>query len=177
MASCELASGAEGLSVGLKRSVLSGPPVKQCRIVLEQQQRGGNLLRFGHAFLRRVKARFLVCAFGIVHVSQPSDISIAHVESGCADIHVVTITHLRGAGEGSDTEKKCFWTIFQGSRACSVGNVIDAVANPLQDRDALLHEVGILLVGYAEFFADYGPALPAIEDESPHNQNEEGNHG
>src|SRR5260370_39681428 len=175
MARRGLARGAEGLSVGLKRSVLSGPPVEQCRIVLERQQRSGNLLCFWHALLRRVKAGFFVSAFRVVDVSQPSDISIAHVESGCADIHVVTVTHLRGAGEGNDTKQQRVRTILQGGGQ-PVGSVVKAVADPLQDRDALLHEVGILLVGYAEFFADYGSTLPTVEDESPHNQNEEGNH-
>src|SRR5258708_25172713 len=81
-----LLRGAEGLAVGLKRPALSSPPVKQRWFVLELQQRGSNLLGFRHVFVRGIKARFLVCAFGICHVSHPADISIAHTESSCADI-------------------------------------------------------------------------------------------
>src|SRR5260370_9227498 len=113
MARRGLARRAEGLSVGLKRSVLSGPPVEQRRIVLEQQQRSGNLLCFWHALLRRVKAGFFVSAFRVVDFSQPSDISIAHVESGCANIHMVTVTHLPAAGKGTETDQQGVRPPFQ----------------------------------------------------------------
>ena len=51
------------------------PPVKGRWIVPELQQRGSNLLRFWHLFVRGVKAGFLVCTFGIFQVPQPPEIS------------------------------------------------------------------------------------------------------
>src|SRR6266849_4329650 len=120
-----LLRGAEGLSVGLKRPALGGPPVKQRWIALELQQRGSNLLGFRHAFVRGIKARFLVCALGVCHVSHPTDISIAHMESSCADIYVITLTHLRGGGEGHDAAQIGFRAIFWVDLAYTIRTVLE----------------------------------------------------
>src|SRR6266849_6377176 len=77
----------EHLAVRLKRQpVLNGPLVKQRWIVRELQQRRSNLLRFRHPFVHGIKASFLVCTSGIGHVSQPPDISMAHMKSHLADV-------------------------------------------------------------------------------------------
>src|SRR5258708_3272115 len=104
----------EDLTVGLKRPALSGPPVKERWIVPELQQRGSNLLRFWHLFVRKVKAGFLVCTFGICQVPQPPDISIAHFESSCADLQDITTTHLRGTCEGNNAAQMALRAIFSG---------------------------------------------------------------
>src|SRR5216683_1594314 len=104
----------EHLTVGLKRQAALVPPVKERWIVPELQQRGSNLLRFWHLFVRGVKAGYLVCTFGICQVPQPPDISIAHFESSCADVQDITTTHLRGTGEGNDAAQMALRAIFSG---------------------------------------------------------------
>ena len=104
----------EHLAVRLKRQpVLNGPLVEQRWIIRELQQRRSNLLRFRHAFMHRIKASFLVCTSGIGQVSQPPDISIAHMESRCADIQDITITNSRRAGERNDAAQIGFRAIFR----------------------------------------------------------------
>src|SRR5712692_2966574 len=77
----------EYLAVRLERQpVLNGPLVKQRWIVRELQQRRSNFLRFRHPFVHGIKASFLVCTFGISRVSQPLDISVAHMKSHLADV-------------------------------------------------------------------------------------------
>src|SRR5260370_1279990 len=84
----------ELLPVRLERIFrLFSPFLKQSRIVLELKQHGSNLLGFRHAFVRGVKAGFLVCTLGICQVPQPPNISIAHFESSCADVQDITPTH------------------------------------------------------------------------------------
>ena len=103
----------EHLAVRLKRQpVLNGPLVKQRWIVRELQQRGSNFLRFRRAFVYGIKASFLVCKFRICHVSQPPDISIAHIKSHLADIQDISIIHLRGPGQGSDAAQIGFCAIL-----------------------------------------------------------------
>src|SRR6266849_1276934 len=86
---------AEYLAVRLKRQpVLNGPLVKQGWIVRELQQRGVDFLRFGHAFVRGIKACFLVCTSGVGHVPKPPDISIAPMTAPLADIQDIRIIDL-----------------------------------------------------------------------------------
>jgi hypothetical protein len=122
-----LLRGVEGLAVGLKRPAPRGPLVKQRRIVLQLQQRGSNMLGFGHFFFRDIKAGFFEFAFGICYISHPPDISIAHMESSCADIQDVAITHLRAAGEGNDAAQICFRAIFWVVGARTVRTVLRTV--------------------------------------------------
>ncbi len=111
----------EHLAVRLKRQpVLNGPLVEQRWIVRELQQRGSNLLRFRHFFLCRIKASFLVCTFGIGHVSQPRDISMAHMKSRLADVQDISIIHLRGAGEGNDAAQISFRAILSVEGVCTI---------------------------------------------------------
>src|SRR5437879_12600809 len=107
-------------------AALSGLPVKHRLMVVELQQRGGNLLCFRHAFVRGIEARLLVCALGVRHVSRPADISIAHMESSCADIYVITLTPLRSAGEGHNVAQTGFRAIFWGDRAYTIRTVLEA---------------------------------------------------
>src|SRR5260370_29844210 len=106
---------------------MSMPPAKERWIVLELQQRGSNLLGFRHAFVRGIKARFLGRAFGICHVPHPRDISIAHMESSYADIYVITVPHLRGAGEGNDAAQIRFRAVFWGGRLYTIRTTLKAV--------------------------------------------------
>src|SRR5215471_12228251 len=76
----------EHLAGGLNCPDLSGPPVKQRWIVPELQQRSCNSLRFRHDVVWKTKACFLVFTFGIAHVSLPSDVPIAHIESSRTDV-------------------------------------------------------------------------------------------
>ncbi len=103
----------EHLAVRLERQpVLNGPLVKQRWIVRELQQRGSNFLRFRHAYVHGIKASFLVCTSGIGQISQPPDISIAHMKSHLANIQDISIIHLRGAGEGNDAAQISFCAIL-----------------------------------------------------------------
>src|SRR6266481_9706837 len=78
---------AEHLAVRLKRQpVPNGPLVKQRWIVRELQQCSGNFFRLRHPVVDGIKACFFVFTLGICCVSQPPDISVAHMESSCADI-------------------------------------------------------------------------------------------
>src|SRR5260370_40376876 len=97
-----LLCGAEGLAVGLTRPTLGHPPVKQRWIVLELQQCRSNFLHIRHSDGHGIKASFLVWTSGIGHVSQPLDISIAHMKSHLAHIQHISIIHLPRAGEGND---------------------------------------------------------------------------
>src|SRR5216684_894498 len=118
----------EHLAVGLKRQpVLNGPLVKQRWIVCELQQRGSNFLRFRHAFVHGIKASFLVGTSGIGQVSQPPDISIAHMKSHLADIQVISIIYLRGAGEGNDAAQIGFRAIFWRDEVYTIRTVLKAV--------------------------------------------------
>ncbi len=104
---------AEHLAVRPKRlAVLNGPLVKQCWIVRELQQCSSNFLRFRHAFVRGIKASFLVCTSGIGHVLHPPDISKTHLKSHLADVQDIRITHLGGAGEGNDAAQISFRAIL-----------------------------------------------------------------
>src|SRR5258706_11806264 len=100
---------AEYLAVRLKRQpVPNGPFVKQRWIVRELEQCGSNFLRLRHSIVHGIKARLFVCAFGICCDSQPPDISVTHMESNCADIYNVPVTHLRGASEIYDAAQISF---------------------------------------------------------------------
>src|SRR5713101_2505471 len=119
----------EHLAVRLNRQpVLNGPLVKQRWIVRELQQRGSNFPRFRHAFMHGIKASFLIFTFGIGQVSQPPDISVAHMKSHLADIQDISITHLRGAGEGNDAAQICFRAIFWSDGVYTIRTALKAVA-------------------------------------------------
>src|SRR5437879_5492382 len=102
----------EGLAIGLTRPALCSPPVKQRRVVHELQQGRSNFLCFRHSFVHGIKASFLECTSGIGHVSQPTDVSIAHTKPHLADIQDVSITRLRGSGEGSDAPQISFRAVL-----------------------------------------------------------------
>jgi hypothetical protein len=59
-----------------------------------------------------IKASFLECTSRIGYVSQPTDMSIAHTKPHLADIQDISITRLRGAGEGSDASQIGFRAIL-----------------------------------------------------------------
>src|SRR6266478_4757712 len=93
------------MAVSPKSSALSGPPVKQRWIVRELQQHRSNFLRFRHTFVHGIKASFLDCTSRIGHVSQPTDISIAHTKPHLVNIQDISMTRLRGASEGREDRK------------------------------------------------------------------------
>jgi hypothetical protein len=107
-----LLRGAEGLAISPKRPALCSPPVKQRRVIHKLQQRRSNFLRFRHAPVHGIKASFLECTSRIGYVSQPTDMSIAHTKPHLADIQDISITRLRGAGEGSDASQIGFRAIL-----------------------------------------------------------------
>src|SRR5713226_9587952 len=118
----------EHLAVRLKRQpVLNGPLVKQRWIVRELQQRGSNFLRFRHAFVHGIKASFLVGTSGIGQVSQPPDISIAHMKPHLADIQEINIMHLRGADEANDAAQIGFRSIFWSDGVYTIRTVLKPV--------------------------------------------------
>src|SRR6266404_4653474 len=163
--SSSIAAGAKGPAVGLKRPALSGPPVKQRRIVLQLQQHARSLLGFRDSFLRGIETSFLVRAFATARLAQPSDISVAHMEFSCSNIQVITVAHLLGPGEGNDAEQKIFRTI-------AVAHYYETC--PLQDVEAVPQQT-ILLRPRADA-PGHGPALLRAEHEPPHEEDEEGSH-
>src|SRR5207253_5052317 len=103
---------AEGLAIGLTSPALCSPPVKQRRVIHKLQQGRSNFLRFRHSFVHGIKASFLECTSGIGHVSQPTDISIAHTKPHLVDIQDISMTRLRGASEGRDAAQIGFRAIL-----------------------------------------------------------------
>src|SRR6266849_8872079 len=81
-----LPRGAEGLAISPKRPALCRPPVKQRRVIHKLQQRRSNFLRSRHTFVHGIKASFFECTSRIGYVSQPPDISMAHMKSHLSDI-------------------------------------------------------------------------------------------
>jgi len=96
----------------LNATALSGPTVKQPWIVRELQQRRSNFLRFRHAFGARDKSKFLNAHSGSVVVSQPLDISMAHMKSYPCRRLGYKHHHLSGAGDGSDALQISFRAIL-----------------------------------------------------------------
>src|SRR6266478_3221809 len=107
-----LLRGAEGLAISPKRPALCSPPVKQRRVIHKLQQRRSNFLRFRHAPVHGIKASFLECTSGIGHVSQPTDMSIAHTKLHLADIQDISIPSLRGAGKCSNASQISFRAVL-----------------------------------------------------------------
>jgi hypothetical protein len=94
---------AKQLAICLERKVFLCPLVKQPWIVPKQQQGGSNLLCFWSALQGGIKTRFVLTTFWIAFVSQPLDVSIAHMETSRTHIEDVGILGLRGAGEDKHT--------------------------------------------------------------------------
>src|SRR5260370_657713 len=119
----------EHLAVRLERQpVLNGPLVKQRWIVRELQQRGSNFLRFRHAYVHGIKASFLVCTSGIGQVSQPPDISIAHMKSHLAKIQAISIIHSLAPHEVNSAPQISFSSIFWSDGVYTIRTILKAVA-------------------------------------------------